>query len=196
MKLKIYLLNYQDLSLDYLLNSSFLTSADISSFQKFNNENVKKERIVSTILKHKYIGEYHLNEYGKPLSNDKYFNISHSNGYIALVIDEVPVGIDIEKIREVDDSLIEYISNEQEKEFIKDNESFFQVWTNKEALVKAYGSGIKEKIKTIPGLPLNGIRIYKGYKFYNKTINNNDLIITISRESKIEFDIDIIKEVI
>ena len=196
MKLKIYLLDYSLLSLDYLLGSSYLTSLDKKSFNKYTVENVKKEKIVSTILKRKYIGDYYLNEYGKPLSKDKCFNISHSHGYIALVIDTVNVGIDIEKIRDVDSDLMDYISNVEERNYIHDNVSFFEIWTNKEALVKASGTGIRNKPNFIPGLPLNGIIVYNNKNYFNKTIRYDDLIITTSKEDVNDYEIEIIKEVI
>ena len=196
MKLKIYLLDYSLLSLDYLLGSSYLTSLDKESFNKYTVENVKKEKIVSTILKRKYIGNYFLNEYGKPLSKDKYFNISHSHGHIALVMDTVNIGIDIEKIRDVDSDLMDYISNLEERNYIHDNVSFFEIWTNKEALVKASGTGIRNKPNSIPGLPLDGIVVYNNKNYFNKTIRYDDLIITTSKEDANDYEIEIIKEVI
>ena len=196
MKLKIYLIDYSLLSLDYLLGSSYLTPLDKESFNKYTVENVKKEKIVSTILKRKYIGDYYLNEYGKPLIKDKCFNISHSHGYIALVIDTVNVGIDIEKIRDVDSDLMDYISNIEERNYIHDSFSFFEIWTNKEALVKASGTGIRDKPNSIPGLPLNGIIMYNNKNYFNKTIRYDDLIITTSKEDVNDYEIEIIKEVI
>lgn len=182
--------------MDYLLGSSYLTSLDKESFNKYTVENVKKEKIVSTILKRKYIGDYYLNEYGKPLSKDKCFNISHSHGYIALIIDTANVGIDIEKIRDVDSDLMDFISNVEERNYIHDNVSFFEIWTNKEALVKASGTGIRNKPNSIPGLPLNGIIVYNNKNYFNKTIRYDDLIITTSKEDVNDYEIEIIKEVI
>lgn len=196
MELKIYLLNYQNISLDYLTNSIYFPVEEKLSIEKYRNENVKKEKIVSLILKNKYIGEYYLNEYGKPLSKKMFFNISHSEGYIALVIDQVPVGIDIEKIRPAEEDLKEYISSNEEKDYIHNDETFFEVWTNKEALVKAHGNGINQKINSIPALPINSIKNYDNKTYFNKTVRYQDLIITVSREGSNDFDIDIIKEVI
>ena len=189
-------MNYQDVSFDYLLNSKYFSILEKASFEKYKNENVKKEKIVSAYLKNKYIGEYHLNEYGKPVSDNVFFNISHSHGYIVLVIDQAPVGIDIEKIRAVEEDLRNYISNEEEKQYIHDDESFFEIWTNKESLVKANGNGINQKPNLIPGLPINGPRIYQNKTFFNKTIKYQDLVITVSREGNDEFDINVIQEVI
>ena len=184
------------MSLDYLSDSHFLSTLEKLSLEKYKNENVRKEKTISSILKNKFIGSYYLNKYGKPLSDDKFFNISHSHGYIALVIDEVPVGIDIEKIREADDDLRNYISNDDEKKYIHDDASFFEIWTNKEALVKANGNGISQKPNSIPALPFNSIRTYDNKTFFNKTTRYQDLIITVSRQCEKDFDISIIEEVI
>ena len=194
MNLKVYLLDYRSLPLSFLMDSKYLSELEKISFEKYKNENVKKEKIVSAILKNKYIGDYHLNEYGKPISNNKYFNISHSGGYIALAIDQVPVGIDIENIRNAEEDLRNYISNDEEKKYIHDDESFFEVWTNKEALVKANGNGINQKIKTIQSLPLNAIRNYDNKTYFNKTIKYQNLVITVSRASSDDFNINIMEE--
>ena len=176
------------------MDSKYLSELEKISFEKYKNENVKKEKIVSAILKNKYIGDYHLNEYGKPISNNKYFNISHSDGYIALAIDQVPVGIDIENIRNAEEDLRNYISNDEEKKYIHDDESFFEVWTNKEALVKANGNGINQKINTIQSLPLNAVRTYDNKTYFNKTIKYQNLVITVSRASSDDFNINIMEE--
>ena len=194
MNLKVYLLDYRSLPLSFLMDSKYLSELEKISFEKYQNENVKKEKIVSAILKNKYIGDYHLNEYGKPISNNKHFNISHSGGYIALAIDQVPVGIDIENIRNAEEDLRNYISNDEEKKYIHDDESFFEVWTNKEALVKANGNGINRKINTIQSLPLNAIRTYDNKTYFSKTIKYQNLVITVSRASSDDFNINIMEE--
>ena len=194
MRLKIYIFNSLEVPLDVLLNSKYISLLERSSFEKYKNLEVKKEKVVSSIFKNKYIGEYYLNEFGKPLSNDKYFNISHSHGYVVFIMDDVPIGIDIEKIKKAQDDLISYISNDEEKNYIHDDASFYEIWTNKEALVKAYGTGIKSNPKDIKGLPINDKRIYEGKTYFNKTIKFEDYIISVSRQIDEDFELEIIKE--
>lgn len=196
MLVKIYLLDIHNILLDVLLNSGYISPLEKLSFEKYKNEQVKIEKIASAYLKNKYIGEYHLNKFGKPISDIKTFNISHSHGLVVLVIDTLPIGVDIEKIRPVEKDLINYISSDKEKDYIKNEENFFEVWTNKEALTKAYGSGINEKVRDIPALPINNVRTYKEKVYYNKTIKYQDYIITVSRESDEDFSLEIIQEVI
>ncbi len=91
--------------------------------------------------------EWEYNEYGKPSfihqpSHAIHFSISHCKQGIAVVIDDQPVGIDIEAIRHADEELIERVMNEQERQQIRSNRDFTRLWTGKEAVVKAQGVGI------------------------------------------------------
>ena len=194
MLVKIHLINCEDISLDNLLNSQYISPTEKMSFNNYKSEEVKKEKITSAYLKNRYVGEYRLNEFGKPISDNIYFNVSHSHYLIGLVIDDVPVGIDIEKIRPVDKKLSDYVTDEKEKEYIHDDQSFYEIWTNKEALVKCVGTGIKVKMNTIPGLPMNGKREYQGNIYFNKTIKCGDFIITISRQKDEDFTPEIVWE--
>jgi 4'-phosphopantetheinyl transferase len=61
------------------------------------------------------------------------------------------VGIDIESVREYNDSLARYTMNEQELQLINASEhpdlAFTRLWTMKEAVLKWDGSGITNNIK-------------------------------------------------
>ena len=196
MRVQIHIYNSNDALLDDLLASKYISELETMSFDKYKNLETKKEKVVSSIFKNKYIGTYHLNEFGKPVSDSKFFNISHSHGLVAFVMDDYPIGVDIERIRPAKEDLIEYISSEDEKKYIHDDESFFEIWTNKEALVKCIGTGIKVKPRDIVGLPINGPRTYNGVTFYNKTVKYLDSVITVSRQINEDFDIEVIKEII
>ena len=196
MKLQIHLLNSNDIPLELLLNSKYISADEKASFDKYKNEMTKKEKIASTIFKKKYIGKYQLNEFGKPICDEKNFNISHSYGLVAFIMDDAPVGIDIETIRPIKPSLNDYVSSDEEKNYIHDEESFFEIWTNKEALVKAEGCGIMQKVDTIPALPINGIKEYKGKRYRAKTVRYQDCVITVAREKEEDFSIEIVEETI
>ncbi len=88
---------------------------------------------------------------GKPYvkNADIYFNISHSGDMVACALCDSPVGIDIEKMREVDDKLIKFVSTNEELEYIYaepavKQQRFFEIWTAKEAYFKCVGSGITD----------------------------------------------------
>lgn len=90
------------------------------------------------------------NEHGKPFFEDgPFFSISHCKEAIAVVVAEEPVGIDVESIRKADESLIERVMNKQEREQldgvegIEKDRLFTRLWTQKEAVVKALGTGLQ-----------------------------------------------------
>lgn len=98
--------------------------------------------------------EWKYNEHGKPyLEGGPYFSISHCKAGIAVAIDDAPIGIDIETIRHANEDLIERTMNEQERVGIRElgMREFTRLWTQKEAIVKAEGTGIYsfEQLQTI-----------------------------------------------
>ena len=89
------------------------------------------------------LGDFLYNEHGKPYwENGPYFSISHCKQGIAVAIDDQPIGIDVEAIRNVDQDLILRTMNEEEQKQIHSNRDFTRLWTQKEAIVKAQGVGI------------------------------------------------------
>ena len=191
-KIKVLFVDTNKLSIDALLSSSYLKKENKDILSKFNNERTKKEKACSFILKNKIIGEYHLNEFDKPISDNVYFNISHSDGVVVLATAERPIGVDIEKIRPRNYSLVDYISSIEENEYIKNDINFFEVWTNKESLVKCLGTGIRKNVKDIPALPLSGKKVYQGHTYFSKTIQHFNYVISVILESDGPFDVEII----
>ena len=109
-------------------------------------------------------------EHGKPyikIKNEKlkmkneaapYFSLSHCREAVACIIDDRPCGIDIESVgRKVSDSLIRYAMNEEEQQMIHHSPSgemeggrlFLQLWTQKEAVLKLIGTGIRDTMKDV-----------------------------------------------
>ena len=84
------------------------------------------------------------NAYGKPfLKNGKFFSLSHSGNYAFLAINDDVIGIDAERIRQRKDGVGERMFTLEEQLYAKkDDFSFFSVWTRKEAVVKALGTGL------------------------------------------------------
>ena len=88
--------------------------------------------------------EFLYNEHGKPyFAGGPYFSISHCKEGIAVAIDDMPIGIDIEAIRHADEELIKRTMNEEEQRQIHSDRDFIRFWTQKEAIVKAQGTGIQ-----------------------------------------------------
>jgi 4'-phosphopantetheinyl transferase len=94
--------------------------------------------------------------YGKPYLKEYpniCFNISHCGVAVACAISNYDVGVDIETIRQIDKSIIEYCCKEEEKEKIYDsinpNIEFAKIWTMKESYIKMLGIGIQDDIKSV-----------------------------------------------
>lgn len=152
---------------------------------------------VSLKLKKKYVGDYQINEYGKPISDRCFFNISHSKDVVVFTSNkDTPVGIDIEKVRPVDQKVVDYTCSNIEKAYIKSNKQYFEIWTNKEAIVKCEGTGFQGVVKTIPALPLNSVKSLDGEIFTTKTIDYKDYVITVCLKGDFDFEIELVEETI
>ena len=111
----------------------------------------------------KELGDFQYNEHGKPFlsqqpianSQQLFFSLSHCKEGIAVVVDDRPIGIDIESIRRADKDLIVRTMNEEEQvqiaEVAEPDRAFTRLWTQKEAVVKAQGTGIEsfEQLRNI-----------------------------------------------
>ena len=84
---------------------------------------------------------------GKPYLNDSniYISLTHSNEYVGCAISDKPVGIDIEQIKPVKDSVIGRVCSNEEINYLTKNgrDEFFKLWTLKEAYIKAVSNSLK-----------------------------------------------------
>ena len=88
-------------------------------------------------------------EYGKPYLSDfpkVHFNISHSGEYVACVVSNKPVGVDIQEICEYNSAVAKRVCNDKELLQIENSldraSEFTKKWTQKEAALKMYGIGM------------------------------------------------------
>lgn len=85
-------------------------------------------------------------------------NATHSGNWILLIIGKCHVGIDVEEIKPDFNftDLIPLSFSPEERQYIgangKSRVRFYELWTRKEAFVKAIGSGIDEAFPQIPAL--------------------------------------------
>ena len=191
-KVTIYLFDTNEKSIEELKGSPFLLEIDLEELNRFKVEEVLKEKLASRILKRKYVGSFYLNERGKPLSDKVYFNSSDSKGLVALAVSPLPIGIDIEKVREYKEKMKDYISSVEEKGYIKNEDNFYEVWTSKEGLTKCLGTGINKRVSEIPAFPLNGKKEYENKVFFSKTTKRKGYIFNITLESLNDFEIEFI----
>ena len=191
----LYILNTKDINIDILSKSSFLKNEDFAFVEKYKLEEAKKEKLLSQYLKNKYIGTYTLNEFGKPITKGKFFNVSHSKGFVVLAVsNDRPVGVDIEVNRNIEDNFVKFVTNKEELSYINNSFDFFKIWTSKESLLKCIGTGINKRMNEVPGLPIDGNREYNGQIYYTKSVIIDDLIISICLSGSDDFNIRIINE--
>lgn len=83
-----------------------------------------------------------------------HFNMSKTNGAVAILFGPEDCGIDIEKIRDTSD--FREVANQHfhpdEKQWLEDeyiDEHFLAVWTRKEALLKAAGTGLHDELSSM-----------------------------------------------
>ncbi|WP_162845206.1 4'-phosphopantetheinyl transferase family protein [Hydromonas duriensis] len=145
----------------HFLPRSFLSRTEELEFQTKTTSKTRKNYLAG-----RFVGQYLLNKHspnnfhqsiinnnaGAPeiWSNQTKVNttisLSHSNDWVAAIINSngQPVGIDIEKFK-VRASMFEmalFLAHEQERDWVTQNGQnamwFYQYWTAKEALAKAY----------------------------------------------------------
>jgi 4'-phosphopantetheinyl transferase len=102
---------------------------------------------------------YYYSTHNKPgiENNPLYFNMAHTKeAFVIAVSEHCYVGADIEKITEMSDinSLVRFYFSKAEQDFIFGSASereirFFLLWTRKESLLKALGTGIVDDLCSI-----------------------------------------------
>jgi len=160
--LKIYAVKVQPIEKQLFEQLFLYTSGDeqerIKRFKKYEDAlrgltaRILLRIIVASLFGKKnnsiYFGK---NEYGKPFlidAKDFHFNLSHSGDWVVCAVDNMPVGIDVEKIRDIDLNLSERFFTKEEHNYLasmdgfKRTETFFELWTLKESYIKAEGRGL------------------------------------------------------
>ena len=90
--------------------------------------------------------EIETNQFGKPTIkgvSDFYFNLAHSQDIAVCAISDKPLGVDTEHISRVSKKIRDRYFTENEKKL-----DFGYIWTRKEAVVKAEGTGITVGLDT------------------------------------------------
>lgn len=83
-----------------------------------------------------------------------HYNISHSGHWVVIAFSSKPVGIDIEKIRDINFGIARRYYSEQENQYLfslakkKQLDYFFDLWTLKESYLKAIGTGLTRSLQS------------------------------------------------
>lgn len=137
----------KEYNIDMLLPFTQKISLRYEKCSRYLNEKTKLQSLLAGLLIYQNMGDIEskiqYNKYGKPyLDEDKnYFNISHTGDYVVFVKDEKNIGIDIERIREKNLSIINRAFNDKEIKLINGNVAeLTKLWTIKESVYKASGA--------------------------------------------------------
>jgi len=144
---------------------TYLSEDEVEISSKFHFERDRTRYVISHGILRKILSQYLTtppeticfvrDEFGKPVletnPKDLKFNLSHSEDMALFAFTRsYPIGVDIEYIHPIKDIQLiakSFLSSEEMKAFLKlpkniQPDSFFRVWTRKEALTKAIGTGI------------------------------------------------------
>lgn len=138
------------------------------SFSKTSKE------LLEIALKEEKITSYKISKSinGKPYIDNSniFYNISHKNKMVGLIISDGEVGLDIEYIDTENikrESILKYFFTEKERESITTNEDLLTLWTKKESYIKLNGGMLRDAI----GLDINNTNvIYDTFKLDNYII--------------------------
>lgn len=139
----------------YIENYDVLEKSELSRLES----ELGRKILSSLIFKRLGIKDYSIaiGEHGKPYIEgmDIHFNISHSLGIVAVAICDFPIGIDIERLREIDkDRQLSFCKRffvKGEAEYLEKQGfapfAFYYIWTRKEAYSKCLGAPLASSFK-------------------------------------------------
>ncbi len=166
-----------------------------SSWSYITGRLLLKKALFKNGLSTSLLEEIRYSEHGKPSFVDYNFSISHSNGYVVLIFGtEFTVGIDIEKKKNIDLKLFNYLFTELEWKSIVEAENslerFYWFWVRKEALLKAAGCTLKD-LKQLEVLEHQGM--YKDKRYYFESFDfDADFNGVVAMEEKVDIDVEFV----
>jgi len=159
-----------------LNNHLDLSLSSISKLDLIKSSSQRKQFLgVQNLLKLHNInnGSLFYDKNGKPhLSNNKFISISHSFEYCGVIVSDVKVGLDIEKLRPKILNISKKFISESDWNLIKLSsvENVTKVWTIKEAVFKAFGHKAIDFKKNIIITSIN-----KKFNKASVSISNNQI---------------------
>lgn len=149
------MLNYKFCKISEIEDADINKTLKLLSKSQFDyiqslNEIKQKQSIAVRALLHRIltdcfnglsVSSLNIDANGKPYleNSNLYISLTHSGDYVGCAVSNNTVGIDIEKIRPVNEKTVHRVCSESEKDAIKSYADFIGIWTLKEAYVKATG---------------------------------------------------------
>ena len=152
--MKLYLAHIGDVVPEHLL---LLSPQRAAQAQRYRMPADRKRCIAGGLLLRRFVGDTPVvaDACGKPRAqNGVCFNLSHSGDWVLLAVSDREVGCDIEAVRQTDALRMgRVVYTDQEMALLRRSpdrlQTFFSLWTKKEALLKCMGSGFSRPAKTV-----------------------------------------------
>ena len=196
------------MEIKYLVLDDTITYEDMRQYERllpeyrrgkiarYRFESDKIRSIVAGLLIRCAVGDKSLRfgKHEKPYvaDNSLFFSVSHSGDIVAIAIDSVEVGMDVEKLPEPDRlKIADRFYHVNERAYVNDADdecrAFCRIWTRKEAYLKCTGEGISTDLTAFDttSLPLSGRIITHDLEGYclsacsEKPLNRDDVDISI-----------------
>ena len=157
--IKIYITDVSDLSIDTEILKT-LPDIRVDKINKLQNNNEKVLSYGASLLINKYVlngdkSAYFVDSNGKPYSTTGLeFNLSHSDNMIILAVSENKIGCDIQKFSERNfERMAKFAFHPNELDLLSfannKADTFFKLWTKKEAFLKLIGTGFTRNATNI-----------------------------------------------
>ena len=152
-RVDIYLADAEELASIENRGLPLLTKSRRSAAEACKDRIARLRRIAAGLLLRRVLGitsddELVQNEYGKPRlrAGGSHFSLSNAGGYAILAVSDVPVGADIEPIKEDWPDVLRRYFLPKELEWLDEQpngERFYTLWTRLESVLKAEGCGFE-----------------------------------------------------
>lgn len=148
-------------------NSLNLSEEELNKAKSYIHKEDQLRSIGGTLLINAFTspGQILHTKEGKPCKQSGLkFNISHSGDYVIISLAKQEVGVDIQKIINANEKIINHCLTNSEKERLNKNEDFTRFWVLKESFVKCLGTGFSIRPNKIESAKENNVP----YKFENE----------------------------
>lgn len=160
---------------DYFLQALQLTEAEQEAYAAMKPHR-QREWLSSRFLLHRLAGDKQRHailkdKHGKPYRENcpEYISLSHSRDFVAVILSEKPVGIDIQKKEDKITRIAHKFVNQLEDNRIPDSTApdyYHAIWGAKESMYKAYGKknlDFKKHMHVYPFQFLQSITAFRGH---------------------------------
>ena len=165
--MKLYKMNVSAINAEDRRWYRFLSGKRIQKVERLKPPQKKAQSIGAELLLRRAVSEitgenknvlWDTDKNGKlylPDHPEIYVNLSHSGDFAVCAVHDAPVGVDIQCFHDFDIALVDRFYSAEEREYVLSSDdktnAFYTVWTKKESLLKAAGTGLT--------VPLNGFSV-------------------------------------